>query len=250
MTLGRDPKYLGAELGCRVILHTWGQNLQLHPHLHCVIPGGGLSLDGERWIRSRNGFFLPVRVLSHLFRGKFLARLRGAFDEDQLDFRGEAAATGSCRARDPLDDARQQLGLGLQHPVAELGDSAIGPSFLAAVMHRRIDRLQQAALDEPVEDTIEICGPYLHRAVGVPVDSANDPIAVDRPVLEHGENEKLDGLQGELGPDRFLHSPGIPVRKVRITQIAHNSGSRARAQVAPEHNCKNGPPPCCYNHAV
>ncbi|MDX1429120.1 MAG: IS91 family transposase [Rhodothermales bacterium] len=88
MTLGRDSKHLGAELGCLVLLHTWGQNLLAHPHLHCVIPGGGLSLDGERWVPCQDGFFLPVRVLSRLFRGKFVAELQRGFDRDQLVFHG------------------------------------------------------------------------------------------------------------------------------------------------------------------
>lgn len=88
LTLCRDPKHLGAEVGCLALLHTWGQNLLLHPHLHCVIPGGGLSFDGKRWLSCRNGFFLPVRVLSRLFRGKFLAQLHQAFDYDELDFHG------------------------------------------------------------------------------------------------------------------------------------------------------------------
>lgn len=88
LTLGRDPKHLGAEVGCLALLHTWGQNLLLHPHLHCVIPGGGLSFDGKRWLSCHNGFFLPVRVLSRLFRGKFLAQLHQAFDHNELDFHG------------------------------------------------------------------------------------------------------------------------------------------------------------------
>jgi len=88
LNLGRDPKYLGAEIGCVVLLHTWGQNLHVHPHLHCVIPGGGLSPDGKRWVSCRKGFFVPVRVLSRLFRGKFLALLQKAFDHHQLEFHG------------------------------------------------------------------------------------------------------------------------------------------------------------------
>jgi hypothetical protein len=71
-TIAADPKHLGAEIGFIALLHTWGQNLLHHPHLHCVVPGGGLSADGERWIACRPGFFLPVRVLSRLFRRLFL----------------------------------------------------------------------------------------------------------------------------------------------------------------------------------
>jgi hypothetical protein len=73
--LAADPKRLGAEIGFLAVLHTWGQTLTLHPHVHCVVPGGGLSPDGTRWISCRPGFFLPVQPLSQLFRGKFLAGL-------------------------------------------------------------------------------------------------------------------------------------------------------------------------------
>jgi hypothetical protein len=84
---------LGAQLGVLTLLHTWGQNLQLHPHAHCVVPGGGLSADGTRWINCSPRFFLPVRVLSRVFRGKFLAGLRRAFAEGRL--RSPRAATES-----------------------------------------------------------------------------------------------------------------------------------------------------------
>ena len=85
-TIGADPKHLGAEIGFIAILHSWGQNLLYHPHLHCVVPGGGLSADGERWISCRPGFFLPVRVLSRLFRRLFLTQLQGAFEAGRLRF--------------------------------------------------------------------------------------------------------------------------------------------------------------------
>jgi Transposase zinc-binding domain/Putative transposase len=86
-----DPTHLGAEIGFLAVLHTWGQNLQHHPHVHCVVPGGGLSPDGTRWVPCRPGFFLPVRVLGRLFRGKFLALLKAAFDGGRLSFHGRLA---------------------------------------------------------------------------------------------------------------------------------------------------------------
>lgn len=85
-TIAADPKHLGAELGFFAVLHTWGQTLTHHPHLHCVIPGGGISPDGRRWIACRHGFFLPVRVLSRLFRRLFLEHLQAAFNSGQLQF--------------------------------------------------------------------------------------------------------------------------------------------------------------------
>ncbi|WP_434032746.1 IS91 family transposase [Cupriavidus sp. a3] len=85
-TVDADSRHLGATLGFIAILHTWGQTLVHHPHLHCVVPGGGLSLDGKRWVACRPGFFLPVRVLSRLFRRLFLARLQHASDAGRLRF--------------------------------------------------------------------------------------------------------------------------------------------------------------------
>ena len=96
LTIARDPKHLGAEIGFFAILHTWGQNLLHHPHLHCVVPGGGLSPDHERWISCLPGFFLPVRVLSELFRRLFLEQLEDAFYQKQLRFPGSI---------EPLEDA-------------------------------------------------------------------------------------------------------------------------------------------------
>ena len=81
LELGNDPKHLGAEIGFIAILHTWGQNLMDHPHLHCLVPGGGLAKDGSRWISTRENYLLPVRVLSRLFRGKFLHGLRESIKE-------------------------------------------------------------------------------------------------------------------------------------------------------------------------
>ena len=87
-TIAADPKHLGAAIGFFAVLHTWGQTLVHHPHLHCVVPGGGLSLDGTRWIACRPGFLLPVRVLSRLFRRLFLTELDAAFDAHALQFFG------------------------------------------------------------------------------------------------------------------------------------------------------------------
>ena len=91
-TIAADPKHLGAQIGFFAVLHTWGQTLVFHPHLHCVVPGGGLSIDGTRWIACRPGFFLPVRVLSRLFRRLFLGYLQDAFDTGQLRFSGSLQA--------------------------------------------------------------------------------------------------------------------------------------------------------------
>jgi Putative transposase/Transposase zinc-binding domain len=85
-TIAADPEHMGAEIGFFAVLHSWGQNLLFHPHLHCVVPGGGISFDGTRWISCRPRFFLPVRVLSRLFRRLFLKYLQEAFDSGKLHF--------------------------------------------------------------------------------------------------------------------------------------------------------------------
>ncbi len=102
LTIAADPKHLGAKLGFFAVLHTWGQTLMLHPHLHCVVPAGGLSLDGLRWTACRPRFFLPVRVLSCLFRGLFLHHLKQAYDRGKLSFDGELEVLARPEAFDRL----------------------------------------------------------------------------------------------------------------------------------------------------
>jgi hypothetical protein len=88
-SIAADPKHLGAQIGFFCILHTWGQTLTHHPHLHCVVPGGGISLDGSRWVACRPGFFLPVRVLSRRFRNLYLRYLEESYAAGKLQFSGE-----------------------------------------------------------------------------------------------------------------------------------------------------------------
>ena len=96
-TIAADPRHLGAEIGFFAVLHTWGQTLVHHPHLHCVIPGGGLAHDGSGWVACRPGFFLPVRVLSRYFRRVFLAALQQAFEAGQLRFAGQQQPLSNAR---------------------------------------------------------------------------------------------------------------------------------------------------------
>ena len=98
LTIAADPKHLGADIGFLAVLHTWGQHLHLHPHIHCVVPGGGISPDGSRWIACRESFFLPVRVLSGLFRNKFLSHLGKAFRQGKLKFLGDLASLAEPKA--------------------------------------------------------------------------------------------------------------------------------------------------------
>src|SRR6267154_2712155 len=89
LEVARDPQHLGAEIGFFSVLHSWSQKLELHPHVHCVVPAGGLSADRTRWIKPRYDFFLPVKVLSRVFRGKFVAALKRAVHDGKLTFHGD-----------------------------------------------------------------------------------------------------------------------------------------------------------------
>jgi hypothetical protein len=98
ITIAADPRHLGARIGLTAVLHTWGSALTHHPHVHGIVPGGGISLDGERWVSCRPGFFLPVRVLSRLFRRLFLDRLTAAHQAGRLHFFGDHAPLAEVRA--------------------------------------------------------------------------------------------------------------------------------------------------------
>jgi hypothetical protein len=104
VTLSADPHRLGAQIGVTAILHTWGQQLRFHPHLHCVVTGGGLSRDGQRWVAGRRQYFLPVKVLGKLFRGKFLAALKTLYQAEQLTLTGSVAHLNDPRAFQQLLD--------------------------------------------------------------------------------------------------------------------------------------------------
>ena len=100
LEVARDPRHLGAEIGFFSVLHSWNQRLQFHPHIHCVIAAGGLAPDHSSWISARRSFFLPIGVLSRVFRGKFVEGLRNAFHRGELQFHGSlAAARPTARLR-------------------------------------------------------------------------------------------------------------------------------------------------------
>jgi hypothetical protein len=98
LKVAADPKHLGAEIGFLSVLHTWGQNLQHHPHVHCVIPCGGVSTDHQKWVHPRYAFFLPEKVLSRMFRGKFVAGLKRAFRRGEFQFPGRLQAINHEKA--------------------------------------------------------------------------------------------------------------------------------------------------------
>jgi hypothetical protein len=135
LTIAADPRHLGARIGFFAILHTWGQNLLHHPHLHCVVPGGGLAMDGSRWIACLPGFFLPVRVLSRLFRRLFLTALRQTFDKAQLRFFGDLEPLNN-----PAAFRRHLVPLGKREWVVYAKDPFGGPvqvvEYLGRYTHR------------------------------------------------------------------------------------------------------------------
>lgn len=135
LEVAADPKHLGAEIGFLSILHTWGQNLLLHPHVHCAIPAGGISPDHARWLRPHYPFFLPVKVLSRVFRGKFVAALR------RLYRRGKLQLTG---------------------PLCSLNDSKRFPAFLRALFRKDWVVYAKPAFNGPAR-VLRYLGRYTHR---------------------------------------------------------------------------------------
>ena len=133
--IAADPKHLGAEIGFTAVLHTWGQTLTFHPHLHCLATGGGLTPDGQ-WVSTKPGFFLPVRVLARVFCGKFLAELTRAFDAGELQFFGELArlAEPSAFAAWRAEQAREAWCVYAKPP-------ANGPEVVLKYLARYVDRV-------------------------------------------------------------------------------------------------------------
>jgi hypothetical protein len=131
-----DPRLLGASIGFLAVLHTWGQNLHLHPHLHCVVPGGGISLDGSRWIGCRkSSFFLPVPLLRHRFRKSFLSSLKRAYRQGMLRFSGELQSLSDAAAFHALCEKAASI-----HWVVHVKPPFGGPrrvlKYLARYTHR------------------------------------------------------------------------------------------------------------------
>ena len=148
LTIGADPKHLGARLGVTLVLHTWGSALTHHPHVHGIVPGGGLAIDGSKWIACRPGFFLPVRVLSRLFRRRFLEALQQAHRDGRLQFFGELAslADGLTFARWLAPSRRCEWVVYAKRPFA--GPDAV-LAYLSRYTHRvAICNSRLLALDE------------------------------------------------------------------------------------------------------
>jgi hypothetical protein len=133
--IAQNPRHLGARLGFFAILHTWGQTLVHHPHVHCVVPAGGLADDGRTWKPCRPGFFLPVRVLSRVFRGKFVAELKEAFREGRLELHGRLARYRTPAAFERLlDDACRTEWVVYAKPPFDAPEHVL--AYLARYTHR------------------------------------------------------------------------------------------------------------------
>ena len=147
-TIAADPRHLGARIGATLVLHTWGSAMTHHPHVHGIVPGGGLSLDGDRWIACRPGFFLPVRVLSRLFRRLFVEQLSDAHRADKLRFYGEHQALTEMKSfSNWLKPVRQcEWVVYAKHPFAR---PAAVLAYLSRYTHRvAIANSRLIALDE------------------------------------------------------------------------------------------------------
>ena len=164
LEIAQDSRHLGAEIGFFSVLHTWNQKLSLHPHVHCVIPAGGLSLDHTRWVTSPNRFFLPLKVLSRVFRGKFVAGLKQAFQSGRLSFHIDAPDL----ARFPcLGVAYEALGAGGTAPAIL---NAANEVAVEAFLQRKIGFL----------DIARACEATMHRVPATPLSSLGDALGADR----------------------------------------------------------------------
>src|SRR5262244_2976303 len=136
LEVARNPRRLGAEIGFFSVLHTWSQKLTAHPHVHCVVPAGGLSLDPTRWIRSRDNYFLPKKVLAEIFRGKFVNALKEAFQNGQLHFHGDLRLLAQ-----PEIFAAWLRPLHRQHWVVYLKRPFGGPAYVVQYLGRYTHRV-------------------------------------------------------------------------------------------------------------
>lgn len=177
--IAADPKHLGAQIGFFAVLHSWGQNLMFHPHLHCVVPGGGPSLDGDRWVSCRPHFFLPVRVLSRLFRRLFLESLGKAFHAGKLQFFGT---------------------------LEPLRDRSAFARYLAPLKKLRWVVYAKAPFAGP-EQVLDYVGRYTHRVAisnNRLLDIDNDQIRFRWKDYRHGDQVKTMTLRSEEFIRRFL----------------------------------------------
>jgi len=206
LEVGADPKHLGAEIGFLAILHTWGQNLALHPHIHCLVPAGGLSSDRQHWIHPRYNFFLPVRVLSRVFRGKFMDGLRRAYRRHQLSFGGTTA---------------------------HLKDSKTFASYLRTLFRQEWVVYAKPAFGGPAQ-VLRYLGRYTHR-VAISnhrlVAFDGEQVAFRWRDYAHGNKQKVMTLSSDQFLRRYVQHV-LPLGFVRIRQFGFLANCR-RASALP-----------------
>jgi hypothetical protein len=197
-TIAADPRHLGAEIGFFAVLHSWGQNLLFHPHLHCVVPGGGPSLSGDRWISCRPDFLLPVQVLSALFRRLFLESLERAFDAGKLEFFGK---------------------------LESLQDRPAFARYLAPLKNLKWVVYAKAPFGGP-EQVLDYVGRYTHRVAisnNRLLDIDNDQIRFRWKDYRHGDQVKTMTLTSEEFIRRFLlHVLPSGFRRIRYYGLLGN----------------------------
>jgi Putative transposase/Transposase zinc-binding domain len=226
-TIAADPKHLGAEIGFFAILHTWGQNLLHHPHLHCVVPGGGISPDGTRWIRCRPRFFLPIRVLSRLFRRLFLKYLQAAFDAGKLRF---------CSSLEALRD------------------SQVFRRHLDAVRHVNWVVYAKAPFAGP-QQVVDYVGRYTHRVAIANhriVDIENGQVSFNWRDYRDNNQQKIMTLSAEEFIRRFLlHVLPSGFHRIRYYGFLGNRYRKAKLEhcrqllgMTPPNESSSQPQPC------
>jgi hypothetical protein len=205
-TFGDDPRHLGGEVGGLAVLHTWGQTLEQHLHLHCVVPGGALARRGSRWLPAKPGFLFPVRALARVFRGKYLAGLRAAFDRQALRFAGS---------------------------VAGLAEPAAFAAFLARCRTTDWVVYAKPPFAGPAQ-VLEYLGRYTHR-VAISNDRlvsvANGQVRFRWKDYAHGHRVKTMTLSAEEFLRRFLLHI-LPDRFVRIRHFGFLANRGRRAKLA------------------
>jgi hypothetical protein len=218
LTIAADPRHLGAQIGFLAILHTWTQTLLHHPHVHCVVPGGGLSPDGRRWVACRPGFFLPVRVLSQLYRGKFLALLDQERRAKRLQFAGATAR---------LDNDHAWTG------------------FLRSVRRKEWVVYSKRPFGSPAQ-VLKYLAQYTHR---VAISNRRIVEMTDQHVVfryrdrVHGDRSRLMHLDGAEFLRRFLlHVLPASFVRIRYFGFMANCTRAERIQRCRELLCASDPP--------
>ena len=268
MTLSRDPRHLGARIGVIAILHTWGQNLMDHPHIHGVVTGGGLSPDGSRWVSCRKGFFLPVRVMSALFRGKFLDFLKRCFAAGDLVFPGTIShlkEPGTFEAfrrklyhqqwvvycKPPFDGAvgvLQYLGRYTHRTaisnnrILALRDGAVSFLWRDYADHNRQKTMTLTAEEFIRRFLLHVLPPrYVRiRHFGLLANRNKDAIAVCLKILSGGTTIPRETARQETWQEQVLRICGIDVTTCPVCK----HGKMCRVEILPPIRC-NGPPEVC-----